>query len=252
MGAGTSGDRAPLLGACGGGAAPRAPGAPIVFSVVRTTAWGLGDEEDVWQVEVPAAATVADVKQQVETLYEVPAVAQSLSLESGASAAPLDDAEKVEPLCGKRLYLNPAASGAVVDEEGLNDMAAMMMGAVAEAAQVDAALVQSLEGVTYNVTFERPQAAGGAAAGKKARLTLDPLAFVGDVQQMVEVELFGATDKEPAFLIVQGRLAPAHMTLFHAGVEDGSTVTVAKERPPPTEEEMMLQGLMAGGLPDQA
>jgi len=129
-------------------------------------------------------------------------------------------------------------------------MAQMMFGAVAEAAEVDAALVQSLEGVTYNVTFERPRDAGGAAAGKSARLALDPLAYIADVQQMVEVELFGATDKEPVFLVVQGQLAPHHMTLFHAGVEDGSTVVVAKERPPPTEQDMLLQGLMAGALPD--
>merc|ERR1719469_656273 len=106
--------------------------------------------------------------------------------------------------------------------------------------EVNAAVEESLKDVTYKVTFERPRDAGGKAAGKKITLTLDALAPVENVQQMVEMELFGKTGDEPAFLIREGRLLPPFAPLFHLGVVDGTTVTVAKEQPPLTEEERLM------------
>jgi len=219
-----------------------------VLSVVRTTAWGLGAEEDVWQVEVPAVATVADLKAKIEELYEVPRDMQSLTLSGGepSSEAPtLEDTVKAETLEGKRVYMNPSRE-ALAGEEAIAGMAEMMMGAVQEMVQMDAAMVESLQGVMYKVWFERPADAGGVAAGKRIQLELDPLSLMSDVQRMVELELFGEAGKEPAFMVVNGTSVPPDISLFHARVEDGMTVIVAKERPPLTEEEMILQGLVGG------
>jgi len=235
-----------------------------VLSVVRTPAWGLGAEEDVWQVEVPATATVADLKAKIEELYEVPIQAQQLALASGAPAeAALSGDAKAETLEGKKVYLDPAPSGTMEaamdplfgglmpggspdEEAAFAGMAEALMGAAQEAQEVDQALMESLQGVTYKVNFERPSDVGGCAAGKKVQLDLDALALAGDVQQMVEVELFGAVDKEPVFLVFEGRPLMPQIPLFHAGIEDGKTVVVAKERPPPTEEEQLLS-MLGGG-----
>lgn len=259
MGGSQSSDGGGLLAGCQRGSGTRAPGAPIVLSVVRTTDWGLGPEEDVWQVEVAAAATVADLKAKIEELYDVPVHAQLLRQAGGPGAGEgpsLEDTVAVETL-PSRLYLYPTpmsmglgaglgGESSPEEEAAMAGMAEALMGAVQEAEEVDQALMESLQGVTYKVTFERPQEAGGQAAGKKVRLDLDALALVGDVQQMVEVEMFGEVGKEPAFLVFEGRLMPPPAPLFHVGIEDGKTVVVAKERPPPTEEDMLMAGLMDG------
>merc|ERR1712194_517491 len=108
---------------------------------------------------------------------------------------------------------------------------------------------ESLQGVTYKITFERPQDAGGAAAGKRVTLELDALAELDVVQQMVEVELFGAVGNEPTHLVFQGRPLPAHITVFHAGIEDGSNVTVSKDPPPNPAAELLGMLAGAGGNP---
>merc|ERR1712160_216203 len=113
------------------------------------------------------------------------------------------------------------------------------------------AVEESLQGVSYRVNFERPADAGGSAAGKKLTLTFDAMALVADVQQIVEVEFFGSTDAEPAFLVFDNHLLPPHMPIHFGGIDDnGKTVVVAKERPPPTEDEqMMLANLLGAGMP---
>merc|ERR1712087_972087 len=130
-------------------------------------------------------------------------------------------------------------------------MAGAFMGQLQEAAETDQALVESLQGVTYRVNFERPQDAGGQAAGKKVLVELDALANMEVVKQMVEVEMFGAVGAEPAFLVFQGTPLPPHLTLFHCGVEEGSTIQVVKE-PPPTGESQLLAMLAAAGGQDSA
>ncbi|CAK0807351.1 unnamed protein product [Prorocentrum cordatum] len=83
--------------------------------------------------------------------------------------------------------------------------------------EMSMALEESLKGVSYTVHFERPRDAGGSAAGKKVSLTFDALSLVGDVQQVVELELFGAAGKEPAFLLLDGASLPPHLPLHLAG-----------------------------------
>jgi len=217
----------------------------------------MGSEEDVWQVEVPSGtATVRELKAKIEELYDVPQQMQRLSVGDTASDTALEEEMQVEALAGKRLYLNPAVSemlgGLGLPAEAgraLEGMAEAFMGAAREAQQTEEALRESLEGVTYKVTFERPQNSGGSAAGKKVQLDLDALAQVEVVQQMVEVELFGATGAEPAFLMFEGSPLPPFISLFHAGVVDGKTVVVSKERPPHPAEQLLGLLAAAGGHP---
>jgi len=53
-------------------------------------------------------------------------------------------------------------------------------------------------------------------------LTLVALSLVSDIQQIVELELFGAAGREPAFLLLNDASLPPHLPLLLAGVdEDG-------------------------------
>mmetsp|Transcript_76394 Transcript_76394/g.210992 ORF Transcript_76394/g.210992 Transcript_76394/m.210992 type:complete len:273 (+) Transcript_76394:48-866(+) len=222
------------------GATCSAPGAAAasgatVISVVRSGAWGLGADEDVWQVEVPSTATLAELKVKIEELYDVPQDLQKLAAGDDPSAPGLEDTVQVSTLERQKLWLHPNGPS----EEEQEAMTAAILGAAQESMEISQAVEESLQGVTYQVNFERPSDAGGQAAGKKVTLTLEALALVGDVQQMVEVELFGAAGTEPAFLVFEGAPLPGHSTLYHAGIEDGKTVMVAKERPPTDEEQLL-------------
>merc|ERR1711920_458624 len=76
---------------------------------------------------------------------------------------------------------------------------------------------------------------------------LDALASMEVVKQMVEVEMFGAVGVEPAFLVFQGTPLPPHLTLFHCGVEEGSTIQVVKESPPTGESQLLAMLAAAVG-----
>jgi len=240
------------LSACTQGGGERAPGAPILLSVVRSHLWGLGGEDDLWQVEVPATATIAQLKETIEQLYELPKEAQRLSLGETPESPALEDSAKVETV-GRRVYLLPSENGGLAGLEDFGDdpmmagMAEALMGAAQENMEVTAALEESLRGVMYKVTFKRPAEAGGAAAGREVKLELEALTLVGDAQQIVEVELFGGVDKEPAYLTFEGMPLPPHVALYQAGIEDGKTVVVSKERPPEAVPEELLAAMLGGG-----
>jgi len=237
-----------------------------VLTVIRTSNWGMGSEEDSLQVEVLGTTTVKELKAKIEELYEVPQQLQRLSLGREAAESALEEASTCEALLGKRVYLHPATMtdlmGSLPDllqqaglpapnpeaQAAMASMTEMMLGAAQEAQQTNQALRESLEGVKYSVTFERPREAGGAAAGKRITLQLDALAQLSVVQQLVEVELLGAAGKEPAFLLFCGLPVPPQASLFDLGIDDGKTVVVSKERPPHPAEQL-LGLLSAAGLP---
>lgn len=204
--------------------------------MVRTTAWGYGDEEDTWQVEVPGTAKVRELKAKIEDLYNISVGEQRLSLAAALSEPALDDDAEVEPLIGKKIYMNPEVLPSHPGEE-------VFAQALMARAEEDQAVMESLQGVTYKVNFERPQEAGGNAAGKKVTLELDALADIDTVQQMVMVEM--GLGEEPAVLVFENRLMLPHLTLYQAGVEDGKTILVVKEAPP-DEEQQQLLSLLGG------
>jgi len=239
--------------ACKPGGTPARPGGPRVVSVVRSSAWGLGAEEDVWPVEILGTATLAELKVKIEELYEVPVQVQKLTRASDPSTPALEDNVKVETLEHQRVYLLPAmftlgelGMPSPEQQSAFAGMAQAFLGPLQESMEVNAAMQESLKDVTYKVHFQRPREAGGRAAGKTITLNVDALALVGTVQEMVEVEFFGATGAEPTFLTLEGRLLPPYAPLHYASVEDGKTVTVAKERPPLNEQEQLLSNLLSG------
>jgi len=248
----------------GGSVVAQGRNGPVVVSVVRAASWGMGSEEDVWQVEVPRGATVAQLKAKIEELYEVPCAMQKLSTSTAEDATTIEDSVKVESLAKGRIYLHPAPAlnagpfgagmmGALPTGENQEAVAQMMgslVGAAQESMEMGKALEESLRGVSYTVHFERPRDAGGAAAGRKVSLTLDALSLVSDIQQVVELELFGDTGKEPAFLLLDSTPLPPFLPLHLAGVDgDGRTVTVAKDPPPLSGPEQMLAAMMPAMMP---
>ena len=112
---------------------------------------------------------------------------------------------------------------------GAEAAGAAMLEALMEAEQNQEALRNSLEGVMYKVTFQRPASAGGAAAGKSVQLELEPLLLAEEAQALAELELFGQAGREPVFMVYQGRPIPPQDSLFDAGIEDNSTIVLEKE-----------------------
>lgn len=237
-----------------GNASSSGSGPPIILTVIRSRAWGL-DFEDTWEVEVPAAATVADFKAVIEDLYNVVAEAQLLTLSPGASVEnQLNNDVKVQSLKGKKVYLEPRPLPASMMIPTDTEQAAALaeMAEILNAAQAaDHHMEDALRDVKYKVTFERPPNAGGRAAGKRVQMELPALELVGTAQQLVELEMFGEIGAEAVFMVLEGELLPTDVPLFHAGVEEGTTVILATEPPPLTEEEQQMFQLLAarGGVP---
>jgi len=245
----------PFAACRGGNIATQNPSGPRIIGVVRSSAWGMGGDEDVWHVEMPREATIVDLKAKIEELYDVPRHAQKLVRSNDPSAPALDDTDKVDTLERQRVHLLPApvnfasmGLGATSPEQqdAMQGMAQAFLGAAQESMETSAAIQESLRGVTYKVCFHRPADAGGRAAGKTISLDLDALATVGDMQQMVEVELFGSTGAETVFLTFEGHLLPPHFPLHHVGIDDGTTVEVAKDMPALNDHEQLLAGLLGG------
>lgn len=220
------------------------PSRPILLTIVRSAVWQGGNGEDQWQVEVQEGETVADVKRKIAELYEVPAPFQRLQSSDVEGIPGFEDSVGIDALlsCGGRIYLHPEESGVdtmapAVDpatlamEHILQEEFQTRQVYMQERAEALAALAASLQGVTYTVRFLRPESAGGTAAGRTVTLTLDAMALVGDVQAMVEVELFGKIqDDEAVVLTLEGVPLPLHVPLHFAGVSgDGMTVVVASE-----------------------
>lgn len=221
------------------------------MTVIRSGAWGLGEDEDIWEVELPNTATVADMKAQIEELYQVSCQAQKLSRAREPVQPGLDDNVRVDTLSPQRVYLHPTEDMTASMEEGVgvDDMLETIAGAVQENMEMTQAVEESLRGIHYKVQFERPVEAGGRAAGRRVSLVLDAMARAGDVQELAEAELFGSAGSEPAFLVFEGRLLPPHVPIHFAGIENGKTVVVAREPPPATEEDLALAAFMQGMQP---
>jgi len=103
----------------------------------------------------------------------------------------------------------------------------MMMGAARQAQGGE----QNMQDVKYKLSFERPQDAGGKAAGARILMEFDALAKVDEVQSAVEAKMFGSVGIEPAFLTFKGMPLPPFFTLSQAGLTNGDTVSVLKDRP---------------------
>eukprot|EP00931_Biecheleriopsis_adriatica_P057830 TRINITY_DN34330_c0_g1_i1.p1 TRINITY_DN34330_c0_g1~~TRINITY_DN34330_c0_g1_i1.p1 ORF type:complete len:272 (-),score=70.54 TRINITY_DN34330_c0_g1_i1:57-842(-) len=231
MGSSLSSERTSLLGACTPGAGSSTPGGAQLISVIRSGAWGMGEEEDTWPVEVPAGSTVQKLKETIEELYDVPQPLQKLCLTADPSSEAVDDSMHVEAL-QRRIYLHPNEGVMEPGQAEAEAMAEVMMASIQETVETSRAVEESLQGVMYTVHFQRPAEAGGEAAGKTVTLTLEALARASDVCQLVEAELFGRAGAEPAYLMFESQHLDPDMPLYYAGIEDGKTVQVVRDPPP--------------------
>lgn len=229
----------------------------LVISVIHSGPGGMGgEEEDGWPVEIHAGATMADLKAKIEELYDIPQQVQRLvRVEGNSEPSDLEDHVPVSTLRQRRVHLLPASYDDFDGEGGEADMQGMtagfenLLGAMQESMEVNAALEESLRGVTWKVHFYRPEDSGGAAAGRGVALVVDALALAQDVQQMAELELFGSVGAEPAYLSFEGRILPPQSPLFHAGIEDGKVVQVLSRPPPRSEDDprFLVEGMVGNG-----
>merc|ERR1712129_623704 len=96
-----------------------------------------------------------------------------------------------------------------------------------EPSAVDVGGIQLEDTVDHaGVQFVRPHDCGGRAAGRSITLQLDPMALAGDVQAMVEIQLFGSVGMESVVLVFNGEPLLPDMPIQLAGVGDKSTVVV--------------------------
>jgi hypothetical protein len=229
----------------------------VVRDVLRSSVFTDGETEDEWQVEVDEDGTVADVKRQIEELDQFPMPYQRLQVDDNHVTPCFEDSVDVRELRRyERIYLhpqspedmgeigNPTMLAAVEPEELAAEhmLKEEFMAAIAqeqENRETLVALLASLDNVTYNVRFLRPQSAGGVAAGKSVVLQVGALALVGDVQDLVEMELFGRSmqDTEGVALCLNDEPLPLDAPLHFVGVTDGVTVVVAAEIPRPEEKD---------------
>lgn len=218
------------------------PGGQVLLTIVRSAVWveDEGGEEDLWQLEMEQSATVADVKLHLEEMYGMPVGMQRLQSSPELGGACFPDSMSVKVLAQQPFHLLPAqeahenfTASADLDDEGMRQAVEQgflrHQAAQQEEAEAFRAIEASLQGVSYKVRFLRPESAGGSAQGKSIFLTLDAMSLIGDVQVMVEMELFGSVGAERAILAFNGTPLPPHLPLHFAGVGDGDTVIVAAE-----------------------
>lgn len=208
----------------------------VVLDIFRSPLWSANGEEDVFKVEILRAATVGGLRQRIAELYGLPEAAQRLQRTPDFGGAPLRDTTPVTELVHKPVFLFPAGAdleepidGASSDFENApcsrsqrrrcedrggeeNERDALMRG-----------MVESLQGVTYNVRVVLPEVASGTFS---RCLTLDAMALVGDVLAMLEVEMTGHTAELSMMLVSNGQALPPSAPLHFAGVRDGDTLAV--------------------------
>merc|ERR1712113_376624 len=81
------------------------------------------------------------------------------------------------------------------------------------------------------------QSIAGNTSKNTMSLTLDALAFVGEVQAKIEQEMFGCAGKVAVHLTFNGHMLPPDIPVHFAGIRDGDTLVVAAGNSVLNEEE---------------
>lgn len=236
---GTTEERAGLLGAgieqgLASGLESVASACPaadkMVLTVVRSALWTDDGQEDRWQIEVASDGTVADIKTAIAFLYQVPEQAQRLQPTANPGESCYHDSKRAATLLQAPIYLLPRndfledGSDSEHEQPVQDEIMQEMHAAMQENAHTLKAMAESLKGVTYKVNFNCPEGIGGIAIGKSVNLMLDPMAYVGDVLAMVEVEVLGTQTHEATALIHNGQPLLPHVPIHFAGIGNGDTV----------------------------
>lgn len=215
----------------------------VVLTIVRSCLWADGAGEDVWKVEVDSKATIAELKARIADLYEVPKEEQRLQRTKDPNDHCLPDSARIGELGRQPVYLLPVAAGSpapdlsdihlemVQDEEASDEeRESQFFERLQAQEQQQAALVESLEKVTYGVhiVLDASLAKGNVPP---LHLTLAALAPVGSAQESAEVKFFGIAGERPFCIVFNGQPLPPNYPLHFAGVRDGDTLVLATGSP---------------------
>lgn len=193
-------------------------------------------------VEVPATATVGQVKAKIEELYGIASHAQRLQ----HTPEPSDEcfADRVSVAWASRLgslYLLPAEQSNHSYDSDQSDEEVEVLpqedGRVKVLQDAQPALqeiVQSLEGITYHVHVMLPVLVGGSVDKQMMTLEADAMCLVRDLLAAAKAEFFGErADCYPAILVSdEGRELPLDLPLHFVGVRDGETIILSHSRIP--------------------
>lgn len=171
-------------------------------------------------VEVPAAATIRQVKDHIADLYGIPIEAQKLQLTSDASDECF--ADQVPAAWASRLGTLHLLQGGNVDEldqgQGMEQKEGYYQELeVFEDARTTAhAVVESLEGVIYQIQVLCRR------SNQSLTLEVDAMCSVGEVLLAAVNELLGETagSEDLALFFSDGRQLPTDLPLHFAGVRD--------------------------------
>jgi len=213
----------------------------VVIDVLRSPLWSSDGREDVLKVEILRTSSVACLRKRIAELYSHSEVSQRLQRTPELGGTRLGDATPVADLVHQPVFLLPADVDIEEPHNGIDiDLERSSRGrrrrqrreeemarAQAEAEEHEAfvkGLVESLQGVAYNVHIVFPEAYASITSSSSKTLALDAMVLIGDVQVMLEVEMMGCTGKIPMMLFFKGQPLPPNMPLHFAGVRDGDTL----------------------------
>jgi len=233
----------------------------VLITVVRSNIWTGGGDDETWRLEMPAADTIADLKEALEDAYGVPEQLQHLQRTGRRGERALHDSMPLAELPRRPIYLLPDpratrrtdASDEVDDNEEESESEDELEAAMHEREEAARAMEASLKGVTYRIRFVRPAAPGSGGRSREVFLDVSALALVGDVQPMVEIELFGSVGQELACLTFNGRLLPPNIPIHFAGIGSGDVVVVGTDVPEPeadSDEDSLAAGMLAWAASD--
>lgn len=214
----------------------------MVLTIIRSALWTDDGTEDTWQVQVSSYGTVADVKTAIASLYQLPQQAQRLQATGYPGDVCYLDSKRADTLLQAPIYLMPAIDTireSSDSEDAVRSQIAQHIPAeMQENAKTLKAMAESLEGITYNISFHCPGGVGGAAIDKTITLSLDPMALIADVLSMVEVEMLGMQSNEATVLIHNAQPLPTHIPLHFAGICNGDIVYLASTEAGKKEEDI--------------
>jgi hypothetical protein len=209
----------------------------VVLDVFRSPLWSSNGQEDVLKVEILRSATVGKLRALISELYGHSEADQRLQRTPELGGKPLRDSMLVAELVHKPIFLFPSDIDAEeVDDDDDDDddyePSSRSPGtrhrkertSRTEQEALVKGVVESLQGVTYNVHIAMPDNPTSKIASRSLRL--DAMSLVGDVQVMLEVEMTGSAGRMPMLLVFNGQALPPEIPLHFAGVRDGDTLAM--------------------------
>jgi len=202
--------------------------AQLTLTIYRPAQPGI--EEDALQVCVDKTSTVGVLKNHLSALFGFPT--ESQVLRRSFDSPPFEDNEALTCCDGDVLYLDPMVApdnpiGGLM--ESLNgamlELSGAMASAATEIAETDHALLESLQDVTYNLTFLMRASQPQRPEERRCQLELGALSRAQEIIEMLRLEL-DIHDDTPLVLEFAGQPIPPILQVHFAGLRDDDVVMI--------------------------